>query len=207
MENTATATEDQSMEEILQSIRRIIAEEGEDAAAPTPAAGSDVLELTDVVTEDGAVVNIQTEPPAKQEEEINIDDIMFDAVPPAAEPEEEHKEPISADDDVLKNIDAMIGTPAVEETPSASAGMDPLQEIDSLLSSEAANAAANAFKSLKRPQAEVLPAVDSLAFRSGATVEDLMMESLRPMLKSWLDTNLPAIVERIVEREVRKLAQ
>lgn len=206
MENTATATEDQSMEEILQSIRRIIAEEGEDTA-PTPAAGSDVLELTDVVTEDGAVVNIQAEAPAKQEEEINIDDIMFDAVPAAAEPEEEHKEPMSEDDDVLKNIDAMIGTPVVEETHSASAGMDPLQEIDSLLSSEAANAAANAFKSLKRPQAEVLPAVDSLAFRSGTTVEDLMMESLRPMLKSWLDTNLPAIVERIVEREVRKLAQ
>jgi cell pole-organizing protein PopZ len=201
MENSAVATEDQSMEEILQSIRRIIAEEGDDA---TPqAAGSDILELTNVVSEDGSVVNIEAQEAPK--EEINIDDIMFDAVP-AAEPEPESTE------DVLKNIDDMIGVtdkqtaPEPEFSSNFSSTPEPL-DIDSLLSTEAAMAASNAFKSLKRPQTEILPASDSLAFRSGTTVEDLMLESLRPMLKSWLDTNLPAMVERIVEREVKKLTQ
>jgi cell pole-organizing protein PopZ len=33
----------------------------------------------------------------------------------------------------------------------------------------------------------------------------MVMDMLRPMMKSWLDANLPVIVERIVEREVRKL--
>ena len=199
MENSAVATEDQSMEEILQSIRRIIAEEGEDTAPQ--AAGSDILELTDMVSEDGSVVNIEAQEAPK--EEINIDDIMFDAVPAAA--------PVAdSTDDVLKNIDDMIGVaekPAAPEfTSSTSSQPEPL-DIDSLLSTEAAMAASNAFKSLRRPQAEILPATDSLAFRSGTTVEDLMLESLRPMLKSWLDTNLPAMVERIVEREVKKLTQ
>ena len=32
------------------------------------------------------------------------------------------------------------------------------------------------------------------------------MEALKPMLKAWLDANLPTIVERLVEREVRKIA-
>lgn len=200
MENSAVATEDQSMEEILQSIRRIIAEEGDDAAPQ--AAGSDILELTDVVSEDGSVVNIEAQP--AEEESVNIDDITFDAVP-AAEPAAE------STDDVLKNIDDMIGVAekpaaAPETSPNSAPQAEPL-DIDSLLSTEAAAAASNAFKSLRRPQTEILPATHSLAFRSGTTVEDLMLESLRPMLKSWLDTNLPAIVERIVEREVKKLTQ
>jgi cell pole-organizing protein PopZ len=199
MENSAAATEDQSMEEILQSIRRIIAEEGEDATQ-TQANGSDVLELTDMVTEEGSVISLENPaaPPAEvvEEQPASIAEAVEAEMPPAEE------------EDVLKNIDAMLGSPAASPVEEAIAEpKDALQEIDSLLSNEAATAAANAFRNLKRPQAEVLPAIDSLAFRSGTTVEDLMMESLRPMLKSWLDNNLPAIVERIVEREVRKLAQ
>ncbi len=51
-----------------------------------------------------------------------------------------------------------------------------------------------------------MPKTDSASFRSGATVEDLMMEAMRPMLKSWLDANLQPIVEHLVEREVRRIA-
>jgi cell pole-organizing protein PopZ len=38
------------------------------------------------------------------------------------------------------------------------------------------------------------------------TLEDIVKELLRPMLKDWLDANLPTLVHRIVEREVAKLA-
>jgi cell pole-organizing protein PopZ len=42
---------------------------------------------------------------------------------------------------------------------------------------------------------------------NGKTIEDLVKEMLRPMLKEWLDRNLPAIVERYVEREVVRLTR
>jgi cell pole-organizing protein PopZ len=37
------------------------------------------------------------------------------------------------------------------------------------------------------------------------TLEDVVKELLRPMLKDWLDVNLPPLVERIVEKEIVKL--
>jgi len=37
------------------------------------------------------------------------------------------------------------------------------------------------------------------------TLEEVVMELLRPMLKSWLDENLPPLVERLVKREIVKL--
>ena len=42
---------------------------------------------------------------------------------------------------------------------------------------------------------------------SGKTVEDLVKEMLRPMLKEWLDRNLPPMVERYVEREIVRLTR
>jgi cell pole-organizing protein PopZ len=42
---------------------------------------------------------------------------------------------------------------------------------------------------------------------SGRTLESVVREMLKPMLREWLDTNLPGIVERLVERELRKMAR
>lgn len=188
--------EDLSMEEILHSIRKIIAEDGEEAPIPdapqangkeAQVSGSDVLELTELV-----------ELPAA----------------PAAETQ-------AANDDVLSKIDQVLvpEVPAAKPTPAPApqaaiapipaphAAMTPNDQayIDSLLSSEAAAAAATAFKKAL-PADMPIPTTPSPTLRSGNTVEDLVMESLKPMIKSWLDANLPTIVERIVEREVRKLA-
>ena len=43
--------------------------------------------------------------------------------------------------------------------------------------------------------------------RSGRTVEELVGELIRPMLKTWLDDNLPAIVERLVRAEIERLSR
>ncbi len=58
MAKTQAPEQDQSMEEILQSIRKIISEEGDPNTKPenTEPAGSDVLELTDVVQEEPVTV-------------------------------------------------------------------------------------------------------------------------------------------------------
>lgn len=39
------------------------------------------------------------------------------------------------------------------------------------------------------------------------TVEDLVKEILRPMLKSWLDENLPHLVERLVRQEIERISR
>lgn len=42
---------------------------------------------------------------------------------------------------------------------------------------------------------------------NGQTVEDLIREMLRPMLKSWLDENLPGVVEKLVQREIERVSR
>ena len=42
---------------------------------------------------------------------------------------------------------------------------------------------------------------------AGATIESLMRDMLRPMLKEWLDENLPSVVERMVEKEIARVAR
>jgi len=45
-------------------------------------------------------------------------------------------------------------------------------------------------------------------FGNGArTLEEMVLELMRPMLKSWLDQNLPPIVERLVQKEVERIAR
>ena len=74
---------------------------------------------------------------------------------------------------------------------------------DGLVSPTAASASANAFAKLARATgAETTPSP-----LAGRSVEDLLVELLRPALKEWLDQNLPAVVERVVEQEVKKLAR
>ena len=41
----------------------------------------------------------------------------------------------------------------------------------------------------------------------GMTVEAMMREMLKPMLKDWLDENLPALVERMVEKEIARISR
>jgi cell pole-organizing protein PopZ len=41
----------------------------------------------------------------------------------------------------------------------------------------------------------------------GRTLEDVVRELLRPLLKEWLDENLPAIVEEKVQAEVERISR
>jgi cell pole-organizing protein PopZ len=66
-----------------------------------------------------------------------------------------------------------------------------------LLSSAAAGAVDNAFNSLAH----------TVLGNNARTLEDLVKEMLRPMLKAWLDDNLPGLVERIVRAEIERVAR
>ncbi|MET7244666.1 DUF2497 domain-containing protein, partial [Methylobacterium sp. EM32] len=43
--------------------------------------------------------------------------------------------------------------------------------------------------------------------RNARTIEDLVQDMLRPMLKAWLDDNLPVMVERLVRAEIERVAR
>jgi len=67
----------------------------------------------------------------------------------------------------------------------------------SLLSSATAAAVDSAFNALAQ----------TVLIQNARTLEDLVREMLRPMLKSWLDDNLPGLVERIVKAEIERVSR
>lgn len=174
--------QDQSMEEILQSIKRIIAEESE----PAPS-GSDVLELTDLLSEEDSqklVDNSQTNAVGT----LSIEEIMSAPVEaPTAAP---------------------IEAPAPKPEPTSAPIEGHAGSLYGLVSDEAIDKSAAALDALRHMPQPTLPPIppSGLQFRSGTTIEDLVLEALRPMLKSWLDEYLPGMVERLVEKEVRRVS-
>ena len=43
--------------------------------------------------------------------------------------------------------------------------------------------------------------------RAGITLEDVVRSELNPLLREWLDKNLPSIIERLVKQEIEKIAK
>ena len=80
--------------------------------------------------------------------------------------------------------------PAEPRTSREQAGAKPIPEAG-LLSRQATAAVGSAFNTLTETVKKHEP-----------TLEDVVREALRPMLKSWLDENLPRVVERMVEAEI-----
>lgn len=222
-----------SMEEILASIRRIISEDGEEESAAAPEAEAeadvaaaepvveevsepepgpeaesapepesepaeeDVLELTDEVQDDGTVVDLNS---GETVEEV--------------ETPEEFAESLEVEDEVeLEMVDAEEepASGAPESEPESAA---PVPEPADALAAEAAerlvsdDPAMTSVSSLSALAAAVdthRRAVDpSIGPR---TIEDLVKEVMRPMIKEWLDDNLPGLVERMVGREIERLTR
>ena len=75
-----------------------------------------------------------------------------------------------------------------------------------LVSATAASAASGAFAKLSHAFQRT-PAEESIADDAGRTVEQFVEDMIRPLLKDWLDENLPTIVDRLVEKEIQKIAR
>jgi cell pole-organizing protein PopZ len=84
--------------------------------------------------------------------------------------------------------------PAFEPSPFESPMAPPPQQI---LSHSTVSAVESAFNSLAH----------TVLSNNARTLEDLVKEMLRPMLKSWLDDNLPGLVERIVKAEIERVSR
>lgn len=77
---------------------------------------------------------------------------------------------------------------------------------EELVSAASADAARQSLEALT---AAVAPAVAAATVAgpnvAGRTMEDVVLDALRPMLKDWLDTNLPSLVEAMVAKEISRI--
>jgi uncharacterized protein len=70
-------------------------------------------------------------------------------------------------------------------------------DLPELLSRETSDAVDSAFNTLAQ----------TVLVQNARTLEDLVREMLRPMLKTWLDDNLPGLVERLVRAEIERVSR
>ncbi|GER07742.1 hypothetical protein GCM10007972_22570 [Iodidimonas muriae] len=175
------------MEEILASIRRIISEdsadEGEsssDESRPveeTQPKADSALDQADMEPEPAPEPEPEPEPAFEPEPEPEDDVLeLTDFVEAESEPEPDFDEPDSLVDDLADKI--------TEEA---------------LVSSSTEERSSASFAELS---AMLVGGYEG----AGNTLEGLVREMLKPMLRAWLDENLPRIVEDMVEREVARIA-
>jgi uncharacterized protein len=227
-----------SMEEILASIRRIIADdEAKPAAAEKPAsppAAAKPAVMKDIppsaiapAPKPVAAPKPAPPPPAPAPEPVasnNQDDIdamlaSLDAATPEADIRPAQPEP---EPDVFELTDEMaLPEPAPAPAAATFSKVEPQDDIEfteakaarrqatyeppfesaaparPILSHSTVSAVESAFHSL----------ANTVLSNNARTLEDLVKEMLRPMLKSWLDDNLPGLVERIVKAEIERVSR
>ena len=195
--------DDLSIEEILGSIRRIIAEDDEETAAPAEEAQDEIvqqkaeeddveeepLELTNKIEPDGSITDTSVP------DEISMSDAADDFVMQDSEP----LEPIrrNPEPEYQEKIILVEEPMAMQEEDNFSS--------EALLSSATAEATTAVMAKLARHTALLQDGAQAGAY--GPTVESIVRELLRPMLKTWLDDNLPGMVQKMVEREIERLTK
>jgi cell pole-organizing protein PopZ len=98
-------------------------------------------------------------------------------------------------DDVMSAIRREeVGEMTLTPTEPRTSG-EPIPEAG-LLSCETTAAVGSAFNTLTETVKKHEP-----------SLEDVVRETLRPMLKSWLDEHLPSLVERMVEAEIERVTR
>lgn len=166
-----------SMEDILSSIKRIIAEEGDAATAnrprrparaaapaPVPADDDEILELSEPAPSEPAQPEVRRAPQPVQRETPRVD---------------------------LRDVE-----PELQAAPRA----------EPILSQTTAQATRGPLEALSR-LVEKPEAAPAAAIPAGETsLEGMVREMIRPMLRDWLDANLPRMVEEMVQREISRIA-
>ena len=94
-------------------------------------------------------------------------------------------------------------TPAEAEEMPAPESKLPAEDLVSEESADAARQSLEALTAAVAPAVAVATAAAPTV--AGRTMEDVVLDALRPMLKEWLDANLPALVEAMVAKEIRRI--
>ena len=163
---------------VEQAVQAELASVMADAASPRDAETAE-FSLEDIATRDEPVIEAQVE--ASTEPTFYTRSEAFTA------PETTDMQVQAKSAPILPR--AIPAAPA----PTASAPVEPPR---GLVSAPTNNAVAASFGSLARTVAS-----------NSRSVEDVVTDAIRPMLKSWLDENLPALVERLVRAEIERVAR
>jgi cell pole-organizing protein PopZ len=228
--NQAAKAQEPSMEEILASIRRIIAD---DDAAKSPPGTSEPVKPPPA-----AAVPPPPAPPAPAPPAPAFVPVAAPSEPAVDEPSisetvldemlaELNATPAPAEEmaaDVLDLTEAM----AAPESPPASGfrtidGQSDIVFEDNPAEHFGEPIASHEVPRLQFPERAQRPlmssatsaAVDSafntlahtVLVQNARTLEDLVKEMLQPLLKSWLDDNLPGLVERLVKAEIERVSR
>jgi cell pole-organizing protein PopZ len=214
-----------SMEEILASIRRIIADDEiskppakaapppappqraavpppPPPAAPPPPPAPEMTQ-SDV---DAMIAGLDA-PPGGEASERESQDIL-ELTESMAAPRHDNDLPnfqtIDGQSDVVFSDAPVQAEPAPPPPPPPPPAPPPQQQAApainperALMSSSTSAAVDSAFNALAQ----------TVLVHNARTLEDLVREMLRPMLKSWLDDNLPGMVERIVKAEIERVSR
>lgn len=191
----AAKSQEPSMEEILASIRRIIAEDDSDKLAQRPAETGEIGAEA-VGSSLGTPRSLRDSPPqetppggtSKASRASTILDLT-EATSPAAQTPTFDPTPAPVQAAPIEDAD--------EAAPESQAGATREEERGRLVSSTTSAAVDSAFNALAQ----------TVLVHNARTLEDLVREMLRPMLKVWLDDNLPGMVERLVRAEIERVSR
>ncbi len=169
-----------SMEDILSSIKRIIAEEGESATMSRARRAS-----------------ARTVAPRIEPGSFGHDEILELSDPVRFVEEEEEEAPWLPRNPATRSPVVPTSMAPLRRSrlcPPA----EPVVQADPILSPRAAEASRGSLDALSRMV--VKPEV-----QGSDPLEAMVREMLRPMLRDWLDANLPAMVETMVSREIARI--
>jgi uncharacterized protein len=197
-----------SMEEILASIRSIIADDRETPAASAPPQKPVVVAGPQIVYANDSIPQARTAASTPQPVSAPAPPAPLAApaavAPPQAVQVQAAAPPSQADDPPAP--ETVSGLKTVWEAPAPTAPAPVAQAVETaqepaeeepFTSATTEAAVAASFNALSA----------TVAMQSSEVIEGLMREMLRPMLKSWLDDNLPSLVERLVRAEIQRVAR
>ncbi|MCX5519560.1 DUF2497 domain-containing protein [Kaistia defluvii] len=214
-----SAAQEPSMEEILASIRRIISEDEHGLAAPkaseltalppklpgVPVSAADIDALFSARVAEFAAppaaparTEAVTPEPAPIAPAAMVEPRMLRPAAPAPAPESVRAaEPARAAEPSRAPAPVRAEVAAPAPVSPARPLRDELPAGEPLLSPAADAIVHSAFGNL----------ASTVQAGTSPTLEDLVKDMLRPMLKTWLDTNLPPLVERLVRDEIERVSR
>lgn len=124
--------------------------------------------------------------PEPEEEVVELTEKVDDEPEPEPEPEPESEPEPEPEEEPIEVEMQDSAPPPVDDDP------------DSVLTDNAENAAFDAFSELARKTA---------VEHGGITLEEIVRSEIKPLLREWLDKNLPNIIERLVQEELERVAK
>ncbi|MFZ5678910.1 MAG: DUF2497 domain-containing protein [Bradyrhizobiaceae bacterium] len=170
------------------------------APAPAPVAKNSQAEIDAMMASFDAPAAPAKAAEPEPEEDADVFELTEQMAVPEPPPSFNKIEP---EDDLEFTESPMVQAPQqrspVMEAPSFTERAQPQREMPTqqILSGSTVSAVESAFNTL----------ANTVLSNNARTLEDLVKEMLRPMLKSWLDDNLPNLVERIVKAEIERVSR